>query len=193
MDRRQTKHIVNTVSMLMLGLLALVSCKKKVDNTKIVIMDPNRHYYAMVQGQDLNLAWRIANDGEEPLVLTDIQPSCGCIVEDLDDNNIVPPGGEATLKFVFHSDMNTGYVRHKIRLFGNIEPEGMAVMVFDTNIVPKSEESDYEERFKIRNEQDIRDGLIKLVDGNTSQRGYWTDDGNYERSGKRYPWREEKR
>ena len=193
MNKHHIKPTTLFVPLLVLALFALSSCKKKVENTSIVIMDPSRHYYAMLQGTDLELSWRIANAGTEPLVLTDIQPSCGCIVEDLDDNNIIPPGKEATLKFVFHTEKNTGYVRHKIRLFGNIKPDGMAVMVFDTNIVPPNGEHDYEELYIERNEKDLSDGVTTLVDGNTGQRGYWTDDNEYSRSSKRYPWREEKR
>ncbi len=176
-------------------ILALTGCKKKVENTSIVIEDPQRHYYALTQGTDLEITWRIANVGKDPLVLTDIQPSCGCISHDLDDNNIVPAGKEATLKFTFRTEKYVGYVHHTIRLFGNIKPDGMATMTFDTNVVPPSPDNPaYEELYKERRERDISAGVEELVDGTMGQKGYWTDtDKQDSRNYEKYPWRDVKK
>lgn len=174
-----------------LALLSLGSCRKKIEMTRILVQDSIRHYYPLVQGTDLTMQWRIANIGETPLVLTDIQPSCGCLIKDPEDNNVIPPGKETLLKFTYRSEKNCGYVKHTIRLYGNIVPQGMACLIFDVNVVPPALGSpDYEELHKQREEFDITTGVKTLVDGDETQRGYWTNDNEYSRGYNKYYWRE---
>ena len=188
------KKVLNIIAAAAIALATVggvASCKKEVKMTSIIVQDSIRHYYPMVQGTDLELSYRIANTGKDPLVLTDIQPSCGCISHDLDKNNIVLPGEEALFKFTLHSDAYTGYVRHTIRLYGNIYPKGMACLIFDTNVVQPAQGSpDYEERQKNREDLDIVKGVKELVDGTSSQRGYWTDMNEYSRGYNKYLWKE---
>ena len=191
---RKTLYIALTWVMTLVAIATTTSCSKEVQMTTIVVQDSIRHYYPLVQGTDMELSWRIANVGKEPLVLTDVQPSCGCITEDLGKNNIVLPGDEITLKFQFRTEGYAGYVRHTIRLFGNIFPKGMACLVFDTNVVaPAFGSPDYEERLKTRNERDVASGVKTLVDGNEGQRGYWTDLNEYSRGYNKYQWRDLKK
>lgn len=188
-SRRHKWRILAAVS-LVVTLFAGVSCNKKLPLTTIMVQDSIRHYYPLVQGTDLIMLWRIANTGETPLVLSDIQPSCGCLVTNSDDKIVVPPGKDALLEFVYHSNANSGYVRHTIRLYGNIVPQGMASLVFDLNVVvPALGSPDYEEQHKDRNEYDVMTGVKNLVDGYENQRGYWTDENDYSRGYNKYYWR----
>lgn len=189
--------IRNTGLLLLLAALFLTvagcsSCSRKLDMTQVVVEDSIRHYYPMLQGTELEMVWRIANAGDEPLVLTDIQPSCGCIVADPEDSYVVAPGRELYLKFTYDSEKNSGYVRHTIHLYGNIAPDGVAELVFDTNVVPPALASpDYEERHKTRREFDIMRGVKTLIDGEESERGYWVDPDDYSRGYQKYPWRKD--
>lgn len=136
-------------TLLLVGLLSgLTSCKKKVGVTTVEVEDPVRHYYPVVAGDELSLTYRLTNVGTEPLVIDDVQPSCGCIVADVPDG-IVPPGDDLLLRFTYDSSKNVGYVRHVVRLFGNIVPDGVVSLVFDVNVVPPSDNvPDYEERHR---------------------------------------------
>ena len=183
-----------TLAIALAATAGFTSCSKEVKMTNVIVQDSIRHYYPLVQGTDMELSWRIANVGKDPLVLTDIQPSCGCISEDLDKNNIVLPGEETTLKFHFRTEGNSGYVRHTIRLYGNIFPKGMTCLIFDTNVVaPALGSPDYEERYKSRNERDVAAGIKTLVDGDEAQRGYWTDLNEYSRGYNKYLWKDIKK
>lgn len=167
--------------------VCLSSCRKEVGTTAILILDSTRHYYPIVMGEDLDITYRLANIGKEPLVITDIQPSCGCVTADGSTQQVVPPGKEAKLSFVFDTNKNTGYVHHRIRIFGNIAPNGMAQMEFDCNVVPPTTSSvDYEENFHERKAQEL--AVKDLVDGGQGRRGYWTDEGVSDRNYDRYPW-----
>ena len=184
-------HIAYIIVILpLMALLGITtSCTKKLPMTTIAVQDSIRHYYPLAQGTDLTILWRVANTGQTPLVLTDVQPSCGCVVMDMKKDVVIPPGNDILLRFIYRSEANTGYVRHTIRLFGNIVPKGMANLVFDLNVVvPALGSPDYEEQHKKRNEFDIQTGVKKLVDGDESQRGYWTDENDYSRGYNRYYW-----
>ena len=182
---------VLSLSMVQTALTGCSACKRKLGKTQIVVEDSIRHYYPMLQGTKLIMPWHIGNAGDEPLVLSDIQPSCGCIIADPQDSYVIPPGKELILKFTYDSSKNSGYVRHTIRLFGNIAPNGMSELVFDTNVVPPAQASpDYEERYMLADQFDVMAGVKELVDGSESERGYWIDKGEYSRGYRRYPWRE---
>ena len=189
MKKKTHPGAILTILSLIMALLTSTSCSKKMPMTTMLVQDSIRHYYPLVQGTDLTLLWRVANAGQTPLVLSDIQPSCGCVISDPEDNNVIPPGKDILLKLTFRSEKNTGYVRHTIRLYGNIAPKGMACLIFDLNVVPPALGSpDYEEQHKDRNEYDIITGVKTLVDGEESQRGYWTDEHEYSRGYNRYYW-----
>ncbi len=125
-------------------VMVLASCHKEVGPTKVLVLDPVRHYPSIVRGQDLKMQWRVSNVGKEPLVITDIQPSCGCICSSGEMNTIILPGSENTYEFIFNSDKYVGYVSHVIRMYGNADSTGVIELEFDTNVIEPID-SDYEE------------------------------------------------
>ena len=134
------------VLLLLLTLLTLVGCSRKVQFTTVEIKDPVRHYYPILQGQELSVMVKIYNKGKVPLVVKDIQPSCGCIILESDHEMVVPPESSMMVTLRYDSRKNVGKVEHAIRFWGNISPSGMAEMRFDVNVVPDANyHHDYEE------------------------------------------------
>jgi len=177
-------------AVLLLGfVLCSTACTKRVGSTTISVQDSLRHYYPVVAGDELNLSYWLMNTGTEPFVLEDIQPSCGCIsVEDA--RKIIPPGDSLHLSFKFNTDKNIGYVHHTVRVFGNVRPMGVVNLVFDVNVVPPAEYThDYEEDYRERMREQSGD-VEELVNGSSSQKGYYVDPSKDSRSHAIYPWRE---
>jgi len=136
------------VLLLLLSLLTLLGCTSKVQYTTVEIKDPVRHYYPILQGQELTVLVRLQNKGKVPLVVKDIQPSCGCIILESDHEMVVPPERYMVVSLKYDSRKNVGKVEHTIRFWGNISPSGMAEMRFDVNVVPDaSYHHDYEELY----------------------------------------------
>ena len=134
--------------LLLFCVLALAGCSTRVRFTTVEIKDPIRHYYPILQGQELTVNIRIDNAGKVPLVIRDIQPSCGCIVLESDHEMVVPPDRSMYVTLRYDSRKNVGKVEHSIRFWGNISPNGMAEMRFDVNVVPDANyHHDYEELF----------------------------------------------
>ena len=160
---------------LLLALL-LCGCTHKVAYTTVSIKDPIRHDYPILRGQELTLAVRVDNTGKVPLVIKDIQSSCGCIVVDSGGEKVVPPDRFIYVLLRYDSRKNVGKVEHAVRFWGNILPAGMAEMRFDVNVVPDANyHHDYEELVEKdrRKELTIRD----FVDGVNSETGlgYYVD------------------
>ena len=177
--------------MAMFAVLSLTAgCEKKILPTALTVNDSIRHYYPIVAGEKLNFSFIVRNIGDSPLLLDDVQPSCGCIVGKL-NANIIPPHDTLTLSFTFDSSKNVGYVRHAIRLYGNILPRGMATLIFDVNVVPPSDhDPDYEEIYQERKVSG--DAVEELVDGKPVEQGYYVDHNanTGRRQHGRYPWHE---
>lgn len=158
------------------GGCTLGSCGHHVEPTSISVVDSVRHYYPVVSGRTLNVNFVVENTGQEPLVLSEIHPSCGCIIAQEDySKRVIPPGDQLHLDFLFNTKKNIGYVKHVIRLYGNMAPDGRSELSFDLNIVPPSLYiPDYEEVY----EEERGASSSSLFKGQEKGKGYYTDDTN---------------
>lgn len=161
------------------GIGALSSCHKRVGPTTLRIVDPIRHYYPLVQGEDLKMNYLIINTGHYPFIIQDIQPASLSVELTKEHPHLIPSGDSLNVSLVFHTDRNIGYAQHKIRIFGNVsmvndtlEVMGEAVLTFDTHIVhPTLDQSDYEERY-----WEKKANSEKRVNGTRGEQGYYTDE-----------------
>ena len=83
-----------------IGMAAVMetACTKRVRPTYITVADSIRHYYPVVSGEVLDLTYVVRNEGDDPFLIDDIQPSCGCI-DAPKDIDAIPPHDSITLKF----------------------------------------------------------------------------------------------
>ncbi len=157
----------------------LSSCHMRVGPTSLQVVDPQRHYYPLVQGEDLRMSYLLINTGRHPFIIQDIQPASLSIELAKDPPNLIPVGDSVFISLIYHTDRNIGYAEHIIRIFGNVcmvngdsTQFGEVDLTFDTHIVrPSLDQSDYEERYwekKAANE--------KLVDGGRGEQGYYTEE-----------------
>ena len=164
------------ILLLLLFFVALLSgCARKVGPTEVTVVDSVRHYRPLLLGEELTMHYDVTNVGKEPLVVNDIQPSCGCILTNMSSNLIILLGETKRLIFTYNSSGNAGYVKHTIRIYGNVLPKGEIDLVFDINIVPPSADMpDYEEIYNRQLEKDKAKGVKDAVDGNHVD--YYTDE-----------------
>ena len=166
------QSIIGTAVVLMVSMMLLTSCHKKLEPTAIEIEDSIRHYPATILGDDLEMVYVVRNIGKDMLMISDIQPAVPTIEVDKANVDMIPPGEEALLKFVYHSDKNIGLARHIIRLFGNIYPSGVAEIIFDTHVVrPSIDLSDYEEYYH----EKLKNDAESILDERKGAKVYLTD------------------
>lgn len=136
------------------------------------IEDNNRHYYPVLTGELLDVSFNLINKGENPLLITDVITSCGCIEVNQGDKVFsIPPGKERILTMKYNSAKNIGYVKHYITLYGNFNDAEFKELIFDVNVVPDAAYTkDYEELFL----EQRKSGIENLVDGK-NLKGYYLD------------------
>ena len=131
-----------------ISMFGCISCSKKINPTQAEVKDSIRHYYPIRQGEMLKMVFPVINKGKDPLIINDILTSCGCVVVKKHEKTMIMPGKTQYINITYNSELNTGYVEHQIRIYGNIIPNGMLECRFDVNVVPLSgygDSRDYEE------------------------------------------------
>ncbi|GGW45299.1 DUF1573 domain-containing protein [Arenibacter certesii] len=158
--------------LLLLTMSTILSCEVKDKETTLKIIDNNRHYYPVLQGQGLNVVFKIKNTGNSPFILSDLMTSCGCITSKRSSIKTIPPGGEGRLLLSYNSNKNVGYVKHYITLYGNIANRDKIELVFDVNVVPDSHyPKDYEELFQLEKNREWE----HIVEGKENNNAYYLD------------------
>lgn len=159
-------------------LLLLYSCKEKeLEAVDVAIEDPHRHYYPVIQGETLPVIYEVENISDTPLVIQEIQTSCGCLVPADDLPIVVLPGKTGRIRLGYNSIKNTGYVQHQVYLYGNFVDSVYRMLTFDTHVVPPADYTrDYEELWHEQTENGGDRTIRDLVDGNSSNKGYYTDE-----------------
>lgn len=171
---------------------SFVSCnKKELKEADVVITDPDRHYYPVIQGQYLPVHYEIENISDEPLVIQEIQTSCGCLFSQDELPVIVLPNKKNTIKLAYDSKKNTGYVDHQIYLYGNFKDSALRILTFDTHVVPPA---DYTRDYEVLYQEEMESGpksVKDLIDGTSANKGYYTDEEGDEREEYRLEVQEE--
>lgn len=158
-------------------ILALASCKstfEKGERTKVAVENPDRHYYPVLQGEPLEIFYRFTNTGDVPLIVDEIQSSCGCIVADKVSYRTIRPGKTGSINLKYNSNKNIGHVRHYVQVYGNVKPRGKFEISFDLHVVPDASYlHDYEELYtRELKENGNSKGLLKEEE---SQNRYYVD------------------
>lgn len=166
--------------------MGFVACKEKeLKPAEVLITDPDRHYYPVIQGELLPIVYEIENTSKEPLVIQEIQTSCGCIVPTDELPIMVLPNKRGFIRLGYNSNKNTGHVEHQIYLYGNFTDSLYRMLKFDTNVVPPA---DYTRDYEVLWHEEMERGgfsLRDLVDGSAAEKGYYTDEVGDPRENKR--------
>ena len=163
---------------LLLLILTLSSCDFRkpgldsVGRTKMEVIDPDRHYYPILRGDELSADFKLYNRGDEPLIIYDVQASCGCIDIDFPTGSI----GKDDFGFItldYDSAKNIGYVEFFVTIRANTEKDIFTTIKFDLNVVTSPHYTkDYEQFYLERRKKK----LAGEVDGDLTQQGYYIDD-----------------
>ncbi len=169
------KNNIRAICLLMILALLPIGCEKQLGPAEIIVIDPVRHYYPVVQGENLGIQYEFENISDTPLFIQEVQTTCGCLVSRDQLPIVILPHKRGYLRLLFNSIKNNGYVEHFIYCYGNFKDTTMIELRFDTNVVPKTANyQDYEQLWK---HQQIDLGTIKeIVDGSPSEKGYYTEE-----------------
>lgn len=173
MTRRDFSRLLLLILMLWSGL---AGCQKTLAPASVEIIDRVRHYYPVIQGETLGITYEIENTSDNTLFIQEVQTTCGCLVPKSQLPLVVLPHRTGYLDLSFNTIKNTGYVTHYVWCYGNFADSTWRELKFDTNVVPSADYiRDYEQLYheKVTHSGSMRD----FVDGKSSDKGYYTDDG----------------
>lgn len=130
------------------ALVSIASCKmtnstpdeltpEMVSNkTTIVFEDDVFNFGEMTQGEKVNFEFEFKNNGDHPLVILSVRPSCGCtLTEDWPDYPIAPGEG-GVIPVEFNSEGKKGHQSKSITLVANTTPRTTLLMIEGDVIAP---------------------------------------------------------
>ena len=156
--------------------LALTACKDiKQQKTSLAIIDNNRHYYPIKQGEELKMTFEVKNVGKSPFILEDIITSCGCVIVKENAIASIPVDRVAKVQLSYDSTKNIGHVKHYVTIYGNLEHRTFVELVFDVNVVPDAHYTkDYEELYEER--EAAKSKWERVVNSKPNGQIYYTDE-----------------
>lgn len=159
--------------------MVISSCDFEEKLVDVEIVDPVRHYYPIVQGQELNIVIKLENKSDYPFKIKDVLTSCGCVIVKKGTFEVIPAQSTGYLELVYNSNKNIGLVNHFIYVYGNLNKKDKLEANFDVHVVPDALYTpDYEELY--RREVEEKGGTKNAVEGNENNKGYYISSGDDE-------------
>lgn len=100
--------------------------------TTIQWLDSMREVSNVQEGEKVETQFRFINTGKSPLVISNVEASCGCTVPEKPTEPILP-GEEGRIKAVFDSKGRSGKNIKQLRVYANT-PEGMHTVNFFVDV-----------------------------------------------------------
>jgi Protein of unknown function (DUF1573) len=94
----------------------------------------------VVQGDKVEHTYKFTNTGNEPLIITNVVPSCGCTVAKPWPKDPIMPGGSGELVIAFNSAGKPfGKLERSTTVVSNAENEGAGSFKFSAVIIEKKQ------------------------------------------------------
>lgn len=106
-------------------------------NGAVITWEKKTHDFGnIVQGDKVEHTYYFTNTGNEPLIITNVQVSCGCTTPKW-PRDPIPPGGQGELTVGFNSAGKMGMQNKPVTLVSNaVNPEANTIS-FTTTILEK--------------------------------------------------------
>ena len=104
----------------------------------VITFEKKSHDFGdIVQGDKVEETFKFANTGTEPLIITNVQVTCGCTVPKGWPRDPIMPGGKGELTIAFNSAGKMGKQNKVVTVVSNaVNAEG-AQISFTTNVLEK--------------------------------------------------------
>jgi len=102
--------------------------------TNIALSESQFDFGKIKKGEQKEHVYEVTNTGENPLIISQVKPACGCTVPDYTKEPILPgQKGKITLKF--DSSSFDGLVNKQAEVYANVE-KAPIVLTFTADIQP---------------------------------------------------------
>jgi hypothetical protein len=98
----------------------LIGGAHKGPQTTLALSEPSFDFGKIKKGEVVEHVYEVTNTGKNPLIISNVQPTCGCTVPDFTKDPILPgQKGKITLKF--NSANFDGVVHKSAEVYANVE------------------------------------------------------------------------
>jgi hypothetical protein len=119
------------------GLFAQQTQTEKKDGP-VISWDKKSHDFGdIIQGDKVEHTFYFTNTGNEPLLITNVQVSCGCTTPKGWPRDPIPPGGKGELSISFNSSGKMGKQNKPVTIISNAVNQDGAQITFTTNVLEK--------------------------------------------------------
>ncbi len=107
-------------------------------NGPVITFEKKTHDFGdIVQGDKVEETFKFANTGTEPLIITNVQVTCGCTVPKGWPRDPIMPGGKAELTIAFNSAGKMGKQNKVVTVISNAANADGAQITFTANVLEK--------------------------------------------------------
>lgn len=127
------------VVLLGLGLqgFAQVTSAAKPNGPVITFEKKTHEFGDIVQGDKVEETFKFANTGNEPLIITNVQVTCGCTTPKGWPRDPIPPGAKAEITVGFNSAGKMGRQNKVVTIVSNASNPDGAQISFTANVLEK--------------------------------------------------------
>lgn len=104
--------------------------------TTIEWKEQDKKFDKITEGQKLDVSFAFKNTGDKPLIISRVQPSCGCTVADPPKEPIAP-GAEGLIKASFNSEGKSGLQHKTLYVTANTKGTQEHELVFEVEVEKK--------------------------------------------------------
>jgi hypothetical protein len=120
-----------------LGSAGMLNAQNLKKGPQIVFVEESHDFGTMKEGVIGEYTFKFTNTGNEPLILMDVRPSCGCTTPDW-SKEPVAPGKTGLIKVKYNSNGRPGKFNKSISVTSNI-PNETKVLFISGTVMPNTE------------------------------------------------------
>lgn len=116
-----------------------LNAQTAVQEGPVITFEKKSHDFGdIVQGDKVEYIFSFSNSGTEPLIITNVEVTCGCTTPKGWPRDPIPPGGKGELTVAFRSAGKIGRQNKPVIVISNaVNPEGNRIS-FSANILEKN-------------------------------------------------------
>lgn len=108
---------------------------EQAETTTVQWLDSVQNFGTVTDGEKVMITFHFKNTGTKPLVISNVQASCGCTVPSKPEEPIAP-GAEGKITAEFNSSGRVGKASKNVTVTANTK-EGMTNLLFEGEVLPK--------------------------------------------------------
>ena len=124
--------------LVMVGLAGLAYAQEAKLNGPVITFEKKVHDFGDIsQGDKVEETFKFTNTGNEPLIITNVQVTCGCTTPKGWPRDPIAPGQKGELTIAFNSTGKMGRVNKVVTIVSNAVNADGSQISFTTNVLEK--------------------------------------------------------